>query len=63
MDEIDWKAFYAWKAQQTSQLSLKEEAEMISEFDNGTDPDSLELDRIFSEEKGPDTSPQWKFLP
>jgi len=52
MDEIDWKAFYAWKAQQTSQLSLKEEAEMISEFDNGTDPDSLELDRIFSEEKG-----------
>ena len=52
MDEIDWKAFYAWRARQTVQLSLREEAEMISEFDNGTDPDSLELDRIFSEEKG-----------
>lgn len=52
MNEIDWKAFYAWKARQTVQLSLKEEAEMISEFDNGTDPDSLALDRIFSEEKG-----------
>ena len=52
MDEIDWKAFYEWKARQTVQLSLKEEAEMISEFDNGTDPDSLALDRIFSEEKG-----------
>ena len=52
MDEIDWKAFYEWKARQTVQLSLREETEMISEFDNGTDPDSLELDRIFSEEKG-----------
>ena len=52
MDEIDWKAFYAWKACQTAQLSLREEAEMISEFDNGTDEESLELDRIFSEEKG-----------
>ena len=51
MDEIDWKAFYAWKACQTAQLSLREEAEMISEFDNGTDPDSLALDRIFSEEE------------
>lgn len=51
MDEIDWKEFYKWKARQTVQLSLEEEAEMISEFDNGTDPDSLELDRIFSEEE------------
>ena len=49
MDEIDWKAYYAWKARQTVQLSLREEVEMISEFDNGTDPESLELDRIFSE--------------
>ena len=52
MDEIDWTAFYAWKARQTVQLSLREEAEMISEFDNETDPDALELDGIFSEEKG-----------
>ena len=49
MDEIDWKAFYAWKAQQTSQLSLREEAEIISKFDNGTNPDSLALDKIFAE--------------
>ena len=51
MDEIDWKAYYDWKARQTVQLSLREEAEMISEFDNGTDEESLELDRIFSEEE------------
>ena len=51
MDEIDWKAFYAWRARQTVQLSLREEAEMISEFDNGTDEESLELDRIFAEEE------------
>jgi len=51
MDEIDWKAFYEWKARQTVQLSLREETEMISEFDNGTDPDSLALDRIFAEEE------------
>ena len=55
MDEIDWKAFYAWKARQTVQLSLKEEAEMISEFDNETDPDALELDRIFAEEEENET--------
>ena len=51
MDEIDWKEFYKWKARQTVQLSLREEAEMISEFDNGTDPDSLALDKIFAEEE------------
>ena len=50
MDEIDWTAFYAWKTRQTVRLSLREEAEMISEFDNGTDPDALELDRIFTGE-------------
>ena len=43
-DEIDWTAFYQWKARQTSQLSLKEEAEMLSMFDNTTDPESLEMD-------------------
>lgn len=55
MDEIDWKAFYAWRARQTVQLSLREEAEMISEFDNGTDEESLELDRIFAEEEENET--------
>jgi len=50
MDEIDWKAFYEWKARQTVQLSLREETEIIASFDNGTDPDSLALDRIFAEE-------------
>ena len=42
--EIDWTAFYAWKSRQTSQLSLREEAEMLSLFDNTTDPESLEMD-------------------
>ena len=54
-DEIDWKAFYAWRARQTAQLSLREEAEMISEFDNGIDEESLELDRIFAEEEENET--------
>ena len=43
-DEIDWTAFYQWKSRQTSQLSLREEAEMIDMFDNTTDPESLEMD-------------------
>ena len=30
---------------------ISELSGMISEFDNGTDPDSLALDRIFSEEE------------
>jgi len=47
--EIDWTAFYQWKSRQTSQLSLREEAEMLSMFDNTTDPDSLALDKIFAE--------------
>lgn len=42
--EIDWTAFYQWKAGQTSQLSLKEEAEILETFDNTTDPESLEMD-------------------
>lgn len=46
--EIDWTAFYAWKSHQTSQLSLREEAEMLSMFDNATDPESLEIDLTFA---------------
>ena len=42
--EIDWTAFYQWKSRQTSQLSLGEEAEMLSLFDNATDQESLEMD-------------------
>ena len=42
--EIDWTAFYQWKSRQTSQLSLREEAEMLSMFDNTTDSESLEID-------------------
>jgi hypothetical protein len=47
-DEIDWTAFYQWKSRQTSQLSLREEAEMLSMFDNTTDPESLEMDLAFA---------------
>ena len=43
-DEIDWTAFYQWKSCQTSQLSLREEAEILETFDNTTDPESLEMD-------------------
>lgn len=49
-DEIDWTAFYPWKSSQTSQLSLREEAEMLSMFDNTTDPESLEMDLAFATE-------------
>ncbi len=42
--EIDWTAFYQWKSRQTSQLSLREEAEILETFDNATDPESLEMD-------------------
>lgn len=34
-DNLDWKAYYAWKASQRAQLSLKEKVEIISEFDSG----------------------------
>lgn len=47
-DEIDWTAFYQWKSRQTSQLSLREETEMLSMFDNTTDPESLEMDLAFA---------------
>ncbi len=47
-DEIDWTAFYQWKSRQTSQLSLREEAEMLSMFDNTTDSESLEMDLTFA---------------
>lgn len=51
--EIDWTAFYQWKSRQTSQLSLREEAEMLSMFDNATDSESLEIDfREKGKEKG-----------
>ena len=43
-DEIDWTAFYQWKSRQTSQLSLREEAEVVEMFDNATDQESLEMD-------------------
>ena len=46
--EIDWTAFYQWKSRQTSQLSLREETEMLSMFDNTTDPESLEMDLAFA---------------
>lgn len=53
--EIDWTAFYAWKAKQTSQLSLREEAEILEMFENSTDSESLEMDlaiaRIGDEEE------------
>ena len=50
---IDWTAFYQWKSRQTSQLSLREEAEMLEMFDNTTDPESLEIDfRKKGKEKG-----------
>lgn len=39
--EIDWEAFYQWKSRQTSQLSLREEAEVVETFDNTTDSESL----------------------
>ena len=45
-DEIDWTAFYQWKSRQTSQLSLREEAEMLEMFDNATDSESLEMDSL-----------------
>ena len=48
MDEIDWTAFYQWKSRQTSQLSLREEAEILKTFDNTTDPESLEMDLAFA---------------
>jgi hypothetical protein len=50
MDEIDWTAFYQWKSRQTSQLSLREEAEVVEMFDNTTDPESLEMDLAFATE-------------
>ncbi len=49
-DEIDWTAFYQWKSRQTSQLSLREETEMLSMFDNTTDQESLEIDLAFATE-------------
>ena len=49
-DEIDWTAFYQWKSRQTSQLSLREEAEVVEMFDNTTDPESLEMDLAFATE-------------
>ena len=50
-DEIDWIAFYQWKSRQTSQLSLREEAEILETFDNTTDPESLEMDSENQEER------------
>lgn len=47
-DEIDWTAFYQWKSRQTSQLSLREEAEVLETFDNATDQESLEMDLAFA---------------
>ena len=46
--EIDWTAFYAWKSRQTSQLSPRDEAGMLSMFDNATDSESLEMDLAFA---------------
>jgi hypothetical protein len=50
-DEIGWTAFYQWKSRQTSQLSLREEAEVVETFDNTTDPESLEMDLAFATEQ------------
>lgn len=50
-DEIDWIAFYQWKSRQTSQLSLREEAEILETFDNTTDPESLGMDSENQEER------------
>ncbi len=47
---MDWTVFYQWKSRQTSQLSLREETEMLSLFDNATDPESLEMDLAFATE-------------